>query len=200
MTFFFTHSRKKLDLANIKEEDICLEDIAHHLSKICRYGGALGLFKHYSVARHSLYMYDWAKKKGWPKDILAAILFHDASEAFLGDVVSGLKKYLADYLIIEDKIQNIIYKKYDIKKVHITYLVKTLDTRIVLDEANAFMLDVYIHFHKQLKGIFPLGIKIKPDKISIVKIILSKVFPWINFSNHTKKLFLKRCKELGIKD
>lgn len=43
-----------------------------------------------------------------------AALFHDASEAFMGDMITPLKMLLPDYQALEDKIQSIIYKHHGI--------------------------------------------------------------------------------------
>ncbi len=45
-------SGHRIDPLHIKEDDIYLEDIAHALSQICRYGGHSKDF--YSVAQHSI--------------------------------------------------------------------------------------------------------------------------------------------------
>lgn len=100
--FIFTSSGSKFHILNPTVDEIILEDIAHALSMICRYGGHLP--NHYSVAQHSVlgsYIV--------PKQYAMAMLFHDGSEAYIGDVVTPLKRLMFDvYKPIEDKIQNII--------------------------------------------------------------------------------------------
>ena len=46
------YSGQMIDIFNLKSEQIDIEDIAHSLSNLCRYGGHC-LF-HYSVAQHSV--------------------------------------------------------------------------------------------------------------------------------------------------
>lgn len=74
--------------------DVSLEDIAHHLAMICRYGGACS--RHYSVAEHSVYVSYLV-----PPGLAAHALLHDASEAYCNDIVRPVKRHLAGYEEIE---------------------------------------------------------------------------------------------------
>lgn len=87
-------------------EMIKIEDIAHSLCFQCRFGGHLPRF--YSVAQHSLncmYLIDDTGLK------LEALL-HDASEAYLLDIPSPIKKGLSNYKEIEDKLMRVIANKF----------------------------------------------------------------------------------------
>lgn len=159
MTYYITHSGKRIDLKNISPKDICLTDIAHHLTKICRYGGALDLDKHYSVAQHSVILAKYAKDSGYGVDIQRRALIHDATEAYLGDIVAGLKPLLPDYQYYETYLDYMICEKYNIHHdLLIDGIVKELDTRIVLDEGSTFMPQYYNDFQQQLPDHKPLGV------------------------------------------
>ena len=67
-----TFTGKYVDVFNLKEEDICIEDIAHALTTICRFGGHCKY--HYSVAEHTIWMVYHS-----PKEIKLDCLLHDAS-------------------------------------------------------------------------------------------------------------------------
>lgn len=83
-----------------RPEDVCVEDIAHALSLLCRFGGHCVRF--YSVAEHSLYVSQHSGEHTlWG-------LLHDASEAYLVDVPRPLKKDLANYREIETGLQRTI--------------------------------------------------------------------------------------------
>lgn len=82
-----------------------IEDIAHALSNICRYGGHCPEF--YSVAQHSILVAEQVA----PKYQLTALL-HDATEAFIGDMVKPLKEYLPFYKEYEQKLEALISAKH----------------------------------------------------------------------------------------
>lgn len=186
MTYYITNSGRKIDIATISLSDICIKDIAHHLTKICRYGGALDLNKHYSVANHSLALYYYARDNGYSLDVQKAVLLHDAAEAYLGDIVAGLKKHLPDYSAIEITVEHLIAEKYQLNTdKEVADIVKELDSRIILDEAIAFMpYYYYALFSAQTHGIKPLGIKLYADASLHI----------------TKALFIETCYSLDIRD
>ena len=65
-------------------DQIDIFDIARGLSGSCRWGGQIRYF--YSIAQHSVFVSDICH----PENKLVALL-HDASEAYLGDMVKPLK-------------------------------------------------------------------------------------------------------------
>lgn len=81
--------------ANPRVEDVRIEDIAHHLSRLCRYTGAIRA-EHYSVAEHS-----WHVSYAVPEPFAFMGLMHDAPEAYTNDLSRPLKRSLPDYKRIE---------------------------------------------------------------------------------------------------
>lgn len=79
-----TQSARAVDLCRPRYEDIAIQDIATHLSLICRFTGACGVF--YSVAEHSVRASYIAHK-----DAALAVLLHDAAEAYIGDILPQIK-------------------------------------------------------------------------------------------------------------
>lgn len=65
--------------------DVCLTDIAHSLSQICRFNGHTRVF--YSVAQHSVL----ASQLIAPQHA-AWGLMHDAAEAYIGDLTRPIKR------------------------------------------------------------------------------------------------------------
>lgn len=108
---------------------INLNDIARGLSNICRFNGQVDSF--YSVAEHSVNVAKLLGKFGHNKDVMLAGLFHDAAEAYCGDVITPLKKHLGKrYSSIESKIQDAISKKFNINFSSSKCVVKFFDKYI----------------------------------------------------------------------
>lgn len=176
-------SGRVIDLDDFNEDSFTIDDIAHHLSKIQRYNGALPIDVTYSVAEHSINLFNYIQEETAPffvkSGILATILLHDASEAMLTDIPSYLKHYIPDYVAVESKVQNTIYEKY-IGNTDDSW-VKPYDKGIVLDEAKAIMPD-RLHIYELYNHHKALGCKIefngKPSDV--------------------KEKFLKLCKFVGI--
>ena len=91
-----------------KEEDILIEDIVHALSRICRFGGHCQDF--YSVAQHSCLVSD-----ACPREFALEGLMHDASEAYLGDVIRPIKIGLNEYMEMEKNLEALIAKRFHLK-------------------------------------------------------------------------------------
>lgn len=85
--WILTHSGRRVSLYAPKSDDICTLDIAHHLGRIGRFTGAGD--KYISVAQHCIHV-----SMICPPEYARWALLHDASEAYLTDVNSPLKKLL----------------------------------------------------------------------------------------------------------
>lgn len=90
MSFIITRSGLKFDLAKPSADMISTADIAHSLSMQCRFNGHTSEF--YSVAQHCCLVADLAPAE----DQLAALL-HDATEAYVGDLVRPLKEGMREF-------------------------------------------------------------------------------------------------------
>lgn len=99
-----TFSGKHLDLFNPNPDDIVLEDIAHGLALCNRFAGHTR--RPITVAQHSVYVARVSNQ--------AQGLFHDASEAYLGDITKWFKSTpeMAKYREVEENLQRIIYRKF----------------------------------------------------------------------------------------
>lgn len=102
-----TFSGKAFHPLDPKVEDICIEDIAHALSQICRFTGNCRKF--YSVAQHSNYVSQLVA----PENAMWGLL-HDASEAYIADVSHPVKHTaeMANYRAIEKGLMFHICKKF----------------------------------------------------------------------------------------
>ena len=107
-----TFSGRKPDPMNIDAREICPEDIAHALSLLCRGGGQLKYF--YSVGQHCINCMKEAKARGWSKRMQLACLIHDASEAYISDIIRPVKVHLSNYMEIEEHIMDKIWQRFDL--------------------------------------------------------------------------------------
>lgn len=87
---------------------IRIEDVAHSLSMICRFGGHCTRF--YSVAEHS-----WHVSRLVPRVHALWGLLHDAAEAYCGDVLSPLKPYWSQHRDTESRLTAAIALKFGLR-------------------------------------------------------------------------------------
>lgn len=100
-----TYTGVAFDVFNPTPEDVLIEDIAHALSHLCRFGGHTARF--YSVAEHCLKCTEIV-----PREHQLAALLHDASEAYIVDLPTPLKRILPQYCSIEYGIMELIAEKF----------------------------------------------------------------------------------------
>ena len=103
MSWSQTFTGRRFDPCRPDAAEICLEDIAHALSHICRFGGHSRTF--YSVSQHSVHVSHIV-----PPEHARWGLLHDAAEAYVGDVVRPLKGNLTNYAGIERGVMGAIAK------------------------------------------------------------------------------------------
>lgn len=102
-----TFSGRFVDVSNPSAADITLEDIAHALANICRYGGHCKTF--YSVAEHAVFVSRRLERQGEPLDMQLAGLHHDDAEAFLGDIPRPMKPLLGkQYRTMTDRMDHAV--------------------------------------------------------------------------------------------
>ena len=91
-------------------EAIDLKDIAQALARIGRANGHFSEF--YSVGKHCLDCAREALARGCSARQALLCLLHDASEAYMSDITSPVKKHLRQYIAVEDRLLDMIYEKY----------------------------------------------------------------------------------------
>lgn len=122
------------DVLDPDPEKILLADISGSLSKICRFGGHG--FQFYSVAEHSVNCAIQARLYCLSPEETLAVLFHDAAEAYLGDVVRPLKAQLARYHEIEASVQAAIAKRFQIDFDSCHNKIKQIDNDLLIFERD----------------------------------------------------------------
>lgn len=90
-----TYTGRHIDPLHPDPDMICIEDIAHALSLICRGNGQVKTF--FSVGQHCINCAREALARGYSRRVAFACLLHDASECYLSDVPRPFKKTLSGY-------------------------------------------------------------------------------------------------------
>lgn len=106
-----TRSGLKFSLFDPKPEQINLEDISHGLAYKGHFAGQTPYF--FSIAQHCLLTFFLLPEKS-AVDLKIASLLHDASEAYIGDIIKPLKIHLPFFEETEKRIQNIIFDKFNL--------------------------------------------------------------------------------------
>jgi uncharacterized protein len=114
--------------------EICIEDITHALSNLCRFTGHTKTF--YSVAEHSV-------RVSWECDPADALwgLLHDASEAYLADMSRPMKRspgFGPIYMEAEARLMRVICLKFGLSP-ECPESVKVADTRLLMTEKRDLM-------------------------------------------------------------
>ncbi len=137
-SFIETHSGVAFRPLSPAAEDIQINDIAHALSNQCRFSGHTHTF--YSVAEHcvrvSQLLEEWGES---PSTILWGIL-HDASEAYLVDIPTPLKRErLFDaYRVAESCLMRTICDRYGLARKQ-PAIVHKADAVLLATEARDLM-------------------------------------------------------------
>ncbi len=118
-------------------EDVCIEDIAHALAHLCRFGGHTREF--YSVAQHSA-IAAMLLGGACPRTALFGLL-HDASEAYLVDVPAPVKHdpTFTFYREAEARLQRVIYSAFGLAGGDEPLEVKAIDRRLLRTEQLQLM-------------------------------------------------------------
>lgn len=135
-----------------RADDVDPVDIAHALALICRYGGHVSRF--YSVAEHCVLLSNAVS----PQHALWALL-HDATEAYVGDMVRPLKRAMPQYREVEDRLMRVICDRFGLAPV-CPGEVEDADVRILHDERDALMSAPPLPW-MSIEGVPRLGVRVE---------------------------------------
>lgn len=149
--------------------EIDINDIAHALSMLCRFGGHCKRF--YSVAEHCVHMSRIVSQENklWA-------LLHDASEAYLVDVPRPIKPFLVGYKEAEEKIMNAVCVKFNLEP-EMPDEVKIADNAILFDEAAQNMAPKPAKWDFECE---PLGIELQYWSPEVARNHFMKQFHFAN--------------------
>jgi len=156
--WFITSSGKRFYPMNPRPEDVCIEDIAHALSNICRFGGHVKTF--YSVAQHSLLVEKI--EPGLPS------LMHDATEAYCGDMVRPIKLSMPAFVDMEHGIWRAICERLQIPQ-QLPASVKLADNRALFTERRDLITGYKADWEDE--GLYPTH----PDRITPMRPIFAEL-------------------------
>lgn len=129
-------------------------DISGALSKLCRFNGHCHPF--YSVAQHSVHVAELV-----PQHYKLMALLHDATEAYLGDMVTPLKALFPDFKKLEKSFLIEILNEYNIPPNFDIIDIKWADMIMLATEKRDLMINSVGEWDI-LKGVQPLPDKIRP--------------------------------------
>lgn len=147
-----TYTGRAVNPLTMTVDDVDQIDVAHHLSMLCRYNGAVSRF--YSVAEHCVLLSHAVA----PGNALWALL-HDATEAYVGDMVWPLKNVISEFEVVEDRLMAVICERFGLAPEQPAE-VREYDRRIVVDERDALVRWPNPLAFGALEGKAPLGLAI----------------------------------------
>lgn len=131
--WMWTHGKRKVFPTTLTPDDIDIGCIAHSLSLQCRFAGHCRW--HYSVAQHSLLV-----AENVPHEHALWALLHDASEAYLTDIIRPVKMLplFAPYRAIEDEAMAVICSRFGLDPTE-PECVRDADRLLLVTEARDLM-------------------------------------------------------------
>ena len=109
-----TLTGKKFNIFEPRPEMIDIRDIASGLANKGHFSGLTP--RYFSIAEHSILVCDefsfWNNEQ--PDSVKLLALLHDASEAYIGDMIKPLKVHMPDFVRLEDGIMNVIAQRFDL--------------------------------------------------------------------------------------
>jgi len=153
MSWILTQSGRRFDLFEPTAAMIEPSDIAHALSNICRFNGHTRA--HYSVAQHSVLV-----SLAVPAEDALAGLLHDATEAYVGDMVRPLKQQMPDYQAAEAAVWRAVCERFQLAE-DLPDSVKRADMIMLATERRDLMPHSLGEW-ECLRGVEPLPSPIKP--------------------------------------
>jgi len=148
-----TKSGRRVALLNPSPSQIVIGDIAHGLAHQCRFNGQTSKF--YSVAQHSVLVASIL-----PRELRLAGLLHDASEAYLGDVVQPLKDLLPEYQAIEENFCKVLSMRFGVN-LQYNDAIRHADL-VVLATERRDLMPMDMADWSSIAGITPMSRTIKP--------------------------------------
>jgi len=146
MSWIQTYTNIQFWPLNPRPQDVYIEDIAHSLANVCRFGGHCRKF--YSVAQHSCLVALDIKRRGIchcasearVQHIQLLALLHDAAEAYTADIARPIKPAWPEFVAIESRLLNTILDGLGVAPdVEVYQTIKFCDDTLLATEARDLM-------------------------------------------------------------
>lgn len=145
-----TYTGKAVTVLDPDPDQIDIVDIAWALSRMGRYNCHTPTQKLYSVAQHSVLVSHLCE----PEDALWGLM-HDATEAYVGDVVRPVKNQISGFQEIEDNVWRVIAKKYGIEGPMPDSVMHADNAILVIEARDLFGEDAYTSWGVPRKWTLP---------------------------------------------
>lgn len=134
-----TYTGLSVDPLSLRPQDVRPEDIAHALSMLCRGCGHVRHF--YSVGQHCINCAREAGARGWSRRVQLACLIHDASEAYVSDIITPVKRRVGGYKEVEEGVERAILARFGLSSItdDERRMVKAIDVAMFTNEFAALM-------------------------------------------------------------
>lgn len=142
-----------------RAEEVRVQDIAHALANLCRFGGHCTHF--YSVAQHSVIV-----SRLVPVRHALQALLHDAAEAYLVDVPRPLKLELPEYRVIEKRVQAVIYERFGLPAVEDPCIKQADDRALAQEHRDLMMRSAYDWSRLADERPLPMAIQALPAEVA----------------------------------
>lgn len=172
--WFQTYTGKKFYPFDPRPDEVDIIDIAHSLSLQCRFNGHVKEF--YSVAQHSIHVCrvfsELAKKEGFgaSKQAHLCALLHDATEAYVGDLIRPIKIDMPQYKEMEEKVWRSILEHFGLLEVWEHFplepLVKRADNILLATERRDLLPDG----PGRARYTWAVEEQVEPDPIGVIPI------------------------------
>lgn len=179
MTWILTQSGQQFDLLRPTASMIKPVDIAHALSRLCRFNGHTRA--HYSVAQHSLIVASLV-----PVEYQLVALLHDATEAYIGDMTQPLKAVMPEYQVVEHNIWIAVCERFCIQP-DLPACVRQADMVALATERRDLMPEHPVEWDR-LRGVQPMIETIVPFSAESASMMFFSQLMALMQSNHRQRL------------
>lgn len=188
-----TYTGKEFDFFEPRRELIDIADIAHSLPMLARWNAHAKWF--YSVGAHSVQVSMRIEAAGGSEHEQLAGLLHDASEAYLSDLPSPIKKQFPDVKAAEENVQEAIFKRFGLPW-PMPQIVHDADLACLIVEAQHLFLRTPSWVGQRYK--MPDSMLETNDKLhALSKCVTFPNKKSLTQTDEVRELFMRRFIELG---